>query len=59
MDWNFRRVARKIGVPIKKGRTMDTRHFPLERVRIPLALVLVLVGNVTLLVYVSLQCGRN
>lgn len=53
MDWNFRRVARQIGVPIPKGRTMETRHFPLERVRVPLAATLVLIGNTALLIYVS------
>jgi len=36
---------------IVKGKTTDTRHFPLERVRLPIALVLILIGNTTLLCY--------
>ena len=51
MDWNFRRVAKRLGVPVPKGRTFDTRHFPLEKVRVPVAAWLVLTGNSALLIY--------
>ena len=51
MDWRFRVLAHQIGMPIQKGRTVNTRNFPLERARVPLALILVLIGNTTMLVY--------
>ena len=51
LDWRFRQVAKFINFEIVKGRAIDTRHFPLERVRLPIALVLLLVGNTSLLCY--------
>jgi MFS family permease len=51
LDWRFRQVAKSIGFEIVKGKTTDTRHFPLERVRLPIALVLILIGNSALLCY--------
>lgn len=51
LDWRFRQVAKSVGVEIIKGQTTDTRNFPLERVRLPIALVLILIGNSALLCY--------
>ncbi|KAF9073348.1 major facilitator superfamily domain-containing protein [Rhodocollybia butyracea] len=51
LDWQFARVAKSLGVKIVKDQTIDLRHFPLERVRFPLALVLILIGNTALLCY--------
>ena len=51
MDRRFRQVATSIGVEVVKGRATDTRHFPLERVRLPITLALILLGNTTLLCY--------
>lgn len=51
LDWRFRQVARAAGFEIIKGQTTDTRHFPLEKVRLPIALILILIGNSALLCY--------
>lgn len=51
LDWRFRKVAESMNVTIVKGKATDTRHFPLEKVRLPIALVLLLVGNSALLCY--------
>lgn len=51
LDWQFARVAKSLGVKIVKDQTIDLRYFPLERVRFPLALVLILIGNTALLCY--------
>ena len=34
LDWNFRRVAKKLGVPIDRKRGVDMTIFPIEKVRI-------------------------
>ncbi|KAI7341077.1 MFS general substrate transporter [Hortaea werneckii] len=51
MDWNFRRTAKIIGYEIVKGKANDLRNFPLERVRISVALPMVFVGDAALLCY--------
>jgi predicted MFS family arabinose efflux permease len=51
LDWRFRKVAESIGIEIIKGQAIDTRNFPLERVRLPIAFVLIVVGNSALLCY--------
>ncbi|KAF9068155.1 major facilitator superfamily domain-containing protein [Rhodocollybia butyracea] len=51
LDWRFRQVANSLGIKIVKDKTIDLRYFPLERVRFPLALVLILIGNTALLCY--------
>lgn len=51
MDWHFRRTAKRIGYEIVKGKANDLRNFPLERVRIGVALPMVLIGDAALLCY--------
>ncbi|TKA31471.1 hypothetical protein B0A50_02318 [Salinomyces thailandicus] len=51
MDWNFRRAASKIGYEIVKGKANDLRHFPIEHVRISVAVPMVFVGDAALLAY--------
>lgn len=34
MDWNYRRWAKKFGLPLEKKRTTDLRDFPIEKVRL-------------------------
>jgi MFS family permease len=34
VDWNFRRHAKRLGMPIVKGRQQDLRNFPIEKVRL-------------------------
>ncbi|GAB7366778.1 hypothetical protein MBLNU230_g0731t1 [Neophaeotheca triangularis] len=51
MDLNFRRIARKIGYEIVKGKANDLQKFPIERCRIGVALPCVAIGNAALLCY--------
>lgn len=51
LDWNFRRLAKKAGLPVDRKRAQDLRGFPLERSRIDIAWPLVVVGTATLLCY--------
>ena len=51
MDWNFRRVAKRIGFEIRKGRSEDLRDFPIERCRIAVILPLVILGSASVLCY--------
>lgn len=51
LDWNFRRIANRYSIPIKKGRTMELHNFPLEEARIWVAVPLLLFGDVCLLCY--------
>ncbi|KAJ9635858.1 hypothetical protein H2199_008211 [Coniosporium tulheliwenetii] len=50
-DWNYRRVAKQVGMPIDRKRGDDLRHFPLERARIEVAVPLLIVGDAALLCY--------
>ncbi|KAI0148299.1 MFS general substrate transporter [Hypoxylon sp. NC0597] len=50
MDWNFRRIAKKLGVRIDRKRGMDLKGFPIERARLQLVYPLVMVGT---LVYIG------
>lgn len=51
MDLNFRRIARKIGYEIVKGKANDLRTFPIERCRIGVALPCLAIGDAALLCY--------
>ncbi|KAI0508671.1 chloramphenicol resistance protein [Xylaria bambusicola] len=43
-DWNFRRIARKMGVNMDRKRGVDLADFPVEKARIQLILPLLLIG---------------
>ncbi|KAI1135075.1 MFS general substrate transporter [Hypoxylon sp. FL0543] len=45
MDWNFRRIAKKLGVRIDRKRGMDLKGFPIEKVRLQLVYPLVMIGT--------------
>ncbi|ORY59744.1 major facilitator superfamily domain-containing protein [Pseudomassariella vexata] len=46
LDWNYRRIAKKIGFKIDRKRGDNLEGFPIERVRIQLIYPLVAVGTV-------------
>lgn len=37
VDWNYRRFAKKLGVPVIKNRVQDLAHFPIEKARLQVA----------------------
>lgn len=51
LDWNFRRHARKRGIPIIKNRQQQLRHFPIEHARLEVILPFVLAAAFSMLAY--------
>jgi MFS family permease len=51
IDWNFRRHAHRLGIPVEKGKQHDLSEFPIERARMEVAIPMVLLGAVGLLCY--------
>ena len=41
VDWNFRRHAKRLGMPITKGRQQALKDFPIERARLEIALPMI------------------
>ncbi|PGH05658.1 hypothetical protein GX51_02818 [Blastomyces parvus] len=41
LDYNYRRVADKLGIPIVRNRQQDLRHFPIERARLQIVFPMV------------------
>ncbi|KAI0867259.1 chloramphenicol resistance protein [Hypoxylon argillaceum] len=50
-DWNFRRIAKKLGMKVDGKRGMDLADFPLEKARIQLIFPLIFVGTGALIGY--------
>ncbi|KAI8959201.1 MFS general substrate transporter [Daldinia sp. FL1419] len=46
IDWNYRRIAKKLGVSIDRKRGNDLKGFPIEKARLQLVYPLVMVGAV-------------
>lgn len=51
MDWNFRRHAARLGMEIKKGRQQNLRNFPIESVRLQIAIPMTLFAAVSVIGY--------
>lgn len=51
LDWNYRRVARKIGFTVDRKRGDDLSNFPIEKARIAPLYVFVTVGLVAMVLY--------
>lgn len=51
LDWRFRKIAKEAGIAIDKKRATNLLDFPLERARIPVALILTGIGDAALLCY--------
>lgn len=49
MNWNYRRHARRLGFPVDRTRRADLTDFPIEKVRLQLALPLLVLGAGVLL----------
>ncbi|KAK4187745.1 major facilitator superfamily domain-containing protein [Podospora australis] len=44
MNWNYRRHAKKLGMVVDKKKKMDLTNFPIEKVRLEIAMPLLLLG---------------
>lgn len=51
MDWNYRRVAKDIGITIDRKRGDDMKDFPIEKARIQVIWPLLYLGQASLLCY--------
>ena len=51
IDGNYRRHAKRLGLPLVKNRYQDLSNFPIERVRLEVGLPLVLLGAATIITY--------
>lgn len=51
LDWNFQRWCNKLDVKIKKGKDQDLTNFPIEKVRLQLAIPTVYVSAVLILAW--------
>ncbi|KAI0596805.1 chloramphenicol resistance protein [Biscogniauxia sp. FL1348] len=55
-DWNYRRIAKNLGIKIDRKRGNDMRNFPIEKCRIQLVAPLIMVGAAAYIGYAwSLQ----
>ncbi|KEY75030.1 hypothetical protein S7711_01367 [Stachybotrys chartarum IBT 7711] len=44
MNWNYRRHAKRLGLPVDRTKRADLANFPIERARLEIALPLLMVG---------------
>lgn len=51
IDWNYRRYAKRHGLPLTKNRHQDLTNFPIEKARLEVALPLLYLGNVGSIAY--------
>jgi predicted MFS family arabinose efflux permease len=51
VDWNYRRHAKKAGLPVIKNVRADISNFNIERVRLEVALPLYYLSNISMLAY--------
>lgn len=51
VDWNYRRYAKKLDLPLTKNRHQDLTNFPIEKARLEVALPLLFIGNVGSIAY--------
>lgn len=51
LDFNYRRLAKKMGFPVVKNRFVDLREFPIERSRLEIAFPTLTVGSVSILAF--------
>ncbi|OJJ46662.1 hypothetical protein ASPZODRAFT_132759 [Penicilliopsis zonata CBS 506.65] len=51
LDYNYRRLAKKLGFPMVKNRHTDLRNFPIEKARLEIALPLLTIGGITVILF--------
>jgi multidrug resistance protein len=51
VDWNFRRYAAKMNMPISKGKQQDLSNFPIERVKLEIVIPGHIVGILGLILF--------
>jgi hypothetical protein len=51
VDWNYRRHAAKLGIPVIKNRVQDLTKFPIERARIEIVLPAIFMAGTFVIAY--------
>jgi hypothetical protein len=51
VDWNFRRYAKKLGMPIIKGKQQDLQKFPIEKARLEVVVPNHVFGTMSLIIF--------
>lgn len=51
VDWNYKRHARRLGVPVVRNRAQDLSDFPIERARLEVAFPMFFVGGAFVIMY--------
>ncbi|KAJ6172531.1 hypothetical protein N7470_001598 [Penicillium chermesinum] len=51
LDFNYRRVAKRMGFPVVKNRFVDLRGFPIERSRLEIAFPALTIGSLSILAF--------
>ena len=51
LDWNYRRIAKLVGIKVDKKRGEDLRNFPIEKARLQVAFPLLYAGNIIIIIY--------
>jgi MFS family permease len=51
VDWNYRRHAKRLGMPIVRNRAQDLTNFPIEKARLQIAFPLFFISGSVLIMY--------
>jgi len=51
IDWNYRRHAKKLGMPVVRNRRQDLTNFPIEKARLQVAFPLFFLAGAFLIIY--------
>ena len=51
IDWNWRRLAKKSGFPVRKNRHQDLTNFPVERARLQICMPLLYLSCICMIIY--------
>lgn len=51
VDWNYRRHAKKLGIPVVKNRRQDLTNFPIEKARLQVAFPMFFLAGSFLIIY--------
>lgn len=51
LDFNYRRIAKRLNFPLVKNRHTDLRNFPIEKARLEIAFPMLAIGSLSILVF--------
>lgn len=51
LDYNYRRIAKRLNFPLVKNRHTDLRNFPIEKARLQIAFPLLAIGSISILAF--------